>query len=112
VALAFLVEYPSVEHVRAIGYEHLAAPLTTNAITTRTKARRMLTIVSQLTQLVEAISGYDEEIERLFLSHSDSMIFRSIPGAGKRLAPRLLAEWGDDRSSAPQPIWTTCPGCW
>ena len=121
VALAFLVEYPSVEHVRAIGYEHLAAflhkrkhprprltaqhilsivhddPLTTNAITTRTKARRMLTIVSQLTQLVEAISGYDEEIERLFLSHSDSAIFRSIPGAGKRLAPRLLAEWGDDR---------------
>jgi len=122
VALAFLANYPTLEHVLAAEPSQLAdflkrhkhpksnltaqkiieiahaAPLTTNAITTRTKARLMLAIVSQLTPLVEAISAYDKEIERLFLSHSDSAIFRSIPGAGMRLAPRLLAEWGDDRN--------------
>jgi hypothetical protein len=31
------------------------------------------------------------------LSHEDNEVFRSLPRAGKRLAPRLLAEMGDDR---------------
>jgi transposase len=31
------------------------------------------------------------------LSHADSELFLSLPRAGKRLAPRLLAEIGDDR---------------
>ena len=34
---------------------------------------------------------------RLFLQHPDSAIFASLPRAGKRLAPRLLAGWGDER---------------
>jgi hypothetical protein len=32
------------------------------------------------------------------LTHPDSGLFGGLPGAGKRLAPRLLAEWGEDRS--------------
>jgi len=32
------------------------------------------------------------------LTHADSDAFSSLPGAGKRLALRLLAEWGDDRA--------------
>jgi transposase len=32
------------------------------------------------------------------LTHEDLETFSSLPGAGKRLAPRLLAEWGDDRA--------------
>jgi len=32
-----------------------------------------------------------------FLTHPDQALFESLPRAGKRLAPRLLAEWGDDR---------------
>jgi hypothetical protein len=31
------------------------------------------------------------------LTHEDHEIFESLPRAGKRLAPRLLAEIGDDR---------------
>ncbi|WP_220206495.1 transposase [Reticulibacter mediterranei] len=31
------------------------------------------------------------------MSHADSELFLSLPGAGVRLAPRLLAELGDDR---------------
>ena len=47
---------------------------------------------------MEEIRAYDEEIERLFLTHADSHLFSKLPRAGKRLAPRLLAEIGDDRS--------------
>jgi transposase len=71
--------------------------LRSNQFVTRAKARLMLAIVAQLAPLGDAIRAYDTEIERLFLAHSDSTLFQSLPGAGKRLAPRLLAEWGDDR---------------
>jgi transposase len=47
---------------------------------------------------MEEITAYDEEIERLFLTHADNPLFSKLPRAGKRLAPRLLAEIGDDRS--------------
>ncbi len=47
---------------------------------------------------MEQIAAYDREITRLFLTHPDSGLFGGLPGAGKRLAPRLLAEWGEDRS--------------
>jgi transposase len=57
----------------------------------------MLALVAQLEPLLTQIKQYDEEIERLFLSHADSELFLSLPGAGVRLAPRLLAEMGDDR---------------
>lgn len=46
---------------------------------------------------LQAIAAYDAEISRLFLLHADSAVFASLPRAAKRLAPRLLAEWGDDR---------------
>jgi transposase len=72
--------------------------LTADAITTRTKSRLMLALVGQLLPLVEQIRDYDKEIRRLFLTHEDLETFSSLPGAGKRLAPRLLAEWGDDRA--------------
>lgn len=32
------------------------------------------------------------------MSHKDHELWSSLPRAGKRLAPRLLADWGDDRS--------------
>jgi transposase len=56
----------------------------------------MLVLVKQLLPLVEEIAHYDQVIEELFLTHADSQMFRSLPRAGKRLAPRLLAEIGDD----------------
>ena len=72
--------------------------LQADAITTRTKSRLMLALVQQLAPIVETLAAYDQEIERLFLTHPDADLFVSLPGAGKRLAPRLLAEWGDDRT--------------
>jgi transposase len=71
--------------------------LEANEITTRTKARLALALIAQLLPLIEQIAAYDKDITQLFLSHADSAIFESLPRAGKRLAPRLLAEIGDDR---------------
>jgi len=48
--------------------------------------------------VIQEIESYDKAIRPLFLSHPDQELWSSLPRAGKRLAPRLLAEWGDDRS--------------
>jgi hypothetical protein len=40
---------------------------------------------------------YRRRIEELFASHPDHDLFGFLPGAGPKLAPRLLAEIGDDR---------------
>lgn len=91
--------HTSAEKVAAKIFEALHQPqLKASDVTTRTKSRLMLALVAQLLPLVEQIATYDEEIEQLFLSHADSETFSSLPRAGKRLAPRLLAEIGDDRS--------------
>jgi hypothetical protein len=72
--------------------------LLADEVTTRTKARLMLALLAQLEPVMAQIAAYDTEIERLFLLSADSALFASLPRAGKRLAPRLLAEIGDDRS--------------
>ena len=80
-------------------FEHLHQPsLQANAVTIRTKSRLALALVAQLLPLVEQLAEYDKEIEQLFLSHEDNEVFGSLPRAGQRLAPRLLAEIGDDPS--------------
>ena len=58
----------------------------------------MLALVSQLVPLIQQIAQYEKDIAALFLSHEDNEVFRSLPRAGKRLAPRLLAEIGEDRT--------------
>jgi transposase len=90
--------HPTAQKVAPKLYEVLHQPqLTADAITTSTKARLMLVLVGQLMPLVEQIASYDKDIEALFLTHADSSLVESLPRAGKRLAPRLLAELGDDR---------------
>jgi transposase len=79
--------------------EQLHQPhLQADAVTTRTKTRLLRALLAQLLPLIEQIAQYDKEIGALFLTHEDHELFASLPRAGKRLAPRLLAEIGDDRS--------------
>jgi len=54
------------------------------------------------------------QIRKLFALHPDAPIFESLPGAGERLAPALLAKFGDDRQRFPsaqtlQSVAGTCP---
>jgi transposase len=120
--VAFLQAYPTPDAARAASVTEIeqtlkaaghrrarqAAPkiaqalqqpqLTADAVTTRTKMRLMLALLAQLQPLMDQIAAYDEEITCLFLTLADQQLFASLPGAGKRLAPRLLAEIGDDRA--------------
>lgn len=86
-------EQTASEIIEALRQPQLEAP----EITTRTKSRLALALIAQLLPLIEQIAAYDKDISQLFLRHADSAIFESLPRAGKRLAPRLLAEIGDDR---------------
>jgi len=54
-------------------------------------------LVAQIRPLRMTIEKYDLEIERVFRQHPDRAVFESFPGAGKVLAPRLLAAFGADR---------------
>jgi transposase len=72
--------------------------LEADAVTTRAKSRLMLALVSQLVPLVKQIAQYDKDIAALFLSHEDNEVFKSLPRAGKRLAPRRFPEIGEDRT--------------
>ena len=90
--------YPGAKRAAQQIAAHLQQPcLHASQVTTRTKSRLMVALLDQLEPLMKQIADYDEEIERLFLIHADSELFQSLPRAGVRLAPRLLAELGDDR---------------
>ncbi len=52
----------------------------------------------QLRVLQKQLDAYRERIAALFTSHPDSGLFGSLPGAGPKLAPRLLSEIGSDRA--------------
>jgi transposase len=79
--------------------ERLQQPhLQADAVITRTKARLMVALVSQLLPLLAQIAQYNKEIATLFLTHEDHELFASLPRAGQRLAPRRLPEIGDDRT--------------
>jgi transposase len=54
-------------------------------------------LVGQLRALLGSIADFDRKIAQLFQQHPDRLIFESFPGAGKALAPRLLAAFGADR---------------
>src|SRR5579864_7432591 len=80
-------------------FEELHRPqLVASEVIVRAKSRLLLSLVKQLLVVIEEIASYDKAIRPLFLRHDDHEIWRSLPRAGKRLAPRLLAEWGDDRT--------------
>src|SRR6266498_364616 len=44
------------------------------------------------------LKEYDSKIEQLFAQHSDALIWKSFPGAGLSLAPRLTCAFGSQRS--------------
>ncbi len=68
-----------------------------SAAVTAAKSLLAATIAKQLRTLENQIAEYRRQIEKLFADHPDSDLFNSLPGTGKKLAPRLLAEIGDNR---------------
>jgi transposase len=122
VSLAFLQAFPTPEQAQHAGVERLtellaavhypharqkaeqlaqlfqAPRLHAPDAVARAKARLLQALVAQLQVVTEHVAAFDRAIRQLFAQHADAALFASLPGAGKRLAPRLLAEWGDDRT--------------
>jgi transposase len=120
-AAQFLMRWPDLESlqkaelsaVRAFFYKHnsrgakkmeqrLAAlqgakPLTTDSAIILPARQLVLALASMLRPLHQAIARLDQQIEQAMDEHPDAAIFRSFPGAGPALAPRLLVAFGTNR---------------
>ncbi len=80
--------HPTPKKAAAKIVEQLHQPhLTADEVTNRTKSRLLVALIRQLQPVIEEVAAYDQEIQRLFLLHADSPVFRTLPRAGKRLAP-------------------------
>jgi transposase len=72
------------------------------------KSLLVLSLVKLLVTLEKQLQEYRKMIEKLFASHPDHDLFGSLPGAGPKLAPRLLSELGDDRALFPDADTLRC----
>jgi transposase len=65
--------------------------------TIKAKSLLALSLVQMLFAIEKQLGLYRQRIEELFARHPDHDLFGSLPGAGPKIAPRLLSEIGDDR---------------
>ncbi len=68
-----------------------------SAPTTAAKSRLAVTLAKMLRTLHLAMKDYRARILELFEQHPDHDLFGSLPGAGEKIAPRLLGEIGTNR---------------
>ena len=77
---------------------------------TRAKSRLAVTLAAQLRLLEGQLKQYRQSIETLFAQHPDHDVFGSLPGAGPKIAPRLLGEMGNDPTRFSTPESLQCYG--
>jgi transposase len=121
-AAAFLLRWPDLDALqkadpqglRSFFYQHnsrsakkteerLVAIQKAKALTTDpaiiVPARHLvLALAGMLRPLHQAVARLDHHIEQAMDEHPDAYIFRSFPGAGPALAPRLLVAFGTNRN--------------
>jgi len=74
-----------------------ARALTTDPAIVETSVLTVQLLARQIQVLNPSIARYEAEIARLFQRHPDGELFRSLPGGGPALAPRLLVAFGTER---------------
>jgi len=74
-----------------------AADFPASAAVVKAKSRLAVSLVKTLMTLEKQLEQYRAAIVQLFAEHPDHDVFGSLPGAGHKLAPRLLSELGEDR---------------
>ena len=80
----------------------------TSAPLVAAKSLHAVARVKQLRVLEAQLQEYRRRIEALFASHPDSGTFGSLPGAGAKLAPRILSEIGSERAQYPDAQGLQC----
>lgn len=90
---------PAVKHTES-RIEHIrnALPLTTDQYVIEANMLLAVTQVKQIKLVVESIKVYDVRIDELFKTLPDADIFKSLPGIGPCMGPRMLAALGDNRN--------------
>jgi transposase len=74
-----------------------ATPLTTDRAIIEPNALALKFLLKELRVQEAAVAEFDATIAQRFAAHPDAAVFRSPPGAGAALAPRLLVAFGTDR---------------
>lgn len=74
-----------------------ATPLTKDDALIEPRAMYVKSLAQQIRDLNKAIAEFDDELHTLTAQHPDQELFRSLPGAGDALVPRLIAAFGSDR---------------
>lgn len=74
-----------------------AIPLTTDPSVIEANALMATALATQIKVVSEIIKTYDERIETLFDTLQDAGLFKSLPGMGLCMGPRMLAALGDNR---------------
>ena len=75
-----------------------AQPLTQDACLIEPLAQYAQSLGRQIEELNKSIAQFEKQLEETAARHPDGELFRSLPGAGKVMAPRLMAAFGSDRS--------------
>jgi transposase len=120
-AAEFLVRWPDLdrlqrtkpEQLRSFFYQHnsrsakiteqrleaikKAKALTTDPAIIRPARELVLTLAAMLRPLHQGVARLEEQIQQAMDAHPDASLFRSFPGAGPALAPRLLVAFGTNR---------------
>jgi transposase len=74
-----------------------ARPVTQDAVVTETSAQAVVWLARQLLVVASAVADFESRLREACDEHPDAALWRSFPGAGEVLAPRLTAAWGIDR---------------
>jgi len=96
----FLVakKYRRIDRVgQALGNLASARAVTGDPAVIEPAALRLALLAGQIQALLPFLDKYDKQIADLFDRHPDAPIFRSVPGAGETMAPRLAAAFGSNR---------------
>lgn len=85
-----------------------AMPLTRDEAVIEPNAVYAALLARQIQELSAAIADLEKQIEAATAQHPDQHIFRSLPGAGDALVPRLIVAFGTDRDRFESAVEVQC----
>ena len=88
---------PETAQRRLAGFADATKFASPNPAVTRAKTLLAVALAKQLCLLQSQLDAYRARIVELFHDHPDHDCFGSLPGAGPKIAPRLLSELGGNR---------------
>ena len=105
--LKTLRQFYAAHHRRTAGLEPRleeiaqAMPLTHDPAIVEPCVQLVQALARQLQTLAPSLEQIERDIAARFTAHADAALFRSLPGSGAALAPRLLVAFGTDRARFP-----------